>query len=262
MKRVLTALLAFWGSAVFAETAPPLHQVPLQMAEGQSLPLGSQIRFEIKTSNIDKILTRLQDWQHVKGVKVADNIAQVVVQESPQYSGEAKTKHLASSFVIDFDEPQVEAMVEQFKSTQQAGELQLSDIERFVSGYIDDPTYVHNFSIASKVATTRSGDCTEYAVLTAALARALGIHSRVVLGTVIMEEEGEVRSFGHAWVESFKANKWHTLDAALFPSQSSRVFYLPSDTLENEGPGFTMSIITGISQMPSSIQNLANVAAE
>lgn len=260
MKRILLILVSLLVGTVHADT-PPLHQVPLQLAQGLSLPLHNQIQFEIEVSNLDKTLSSFDGWQHVVASKGQHNVLQIRLSSTPQYTGPVTDRYLLNSFVVDFDEPEVNTLVAQFKTEHSEAGWQLVDITRFVSRYIDNPTYVHNFNIASKVAASRSGDCTEFAVLTAALARALGIPARVVLGTVVMEEDDSVNSFGHAWVEAHHQNTWHTLDAALYPSASQTIFYLPSGVLENEGPGFTMSVINSISQMPVKIANLGNVNA-
>jgi transglutaminase-like putative cysteine protease len=70
---------------------------------------------------------------------------------------------------------------------------------------------------ASEVATTRAGDCTEHAVLLAALLRADGIPSRVVTGLVYVDRfVGEVNLFGyHMWTQAFLDGRWIDLDATL-----------------------------------------------
>lgn len=58
----------------------------------------------------------------------------------------------------------------------------------------------------------RSGDCTEYAALAVALARAMGIPARLANGYV-MEESGRLDPFGfHAWAEIRIDARWLILD--------------------------------------------------
>ncbi len=69
------------------------------------------------------------------------------------------------------------------------------------------------FATAGEVAKNRLGDCTEYAVFLAALARAEGIASRVVGGLVYMEQAA---GFGyHMWTEVHVEGQWVPLDATL-----------------------------------------------
>jgi hypothetical protein len=85
-------------------------------------------------------------------------------------------------------------------------------IESFVSRYIDNKNLSVGYASALEVAKSRQGDCTEHAVLTAALARAAGIPARVVMGIVHVENG---LFMGHAWTEAYIGNKWIGLDAAL-----------------------------------------------
>ena len=66
------------------------------------------------------------------------------------------------------------------------------------------------FASAKEVLLSRRGDCTEHAVLLAALLRAQGIPARVAVGLVYYQGK-----FGyHMWTEAF-LNDWRALDAAL-----------------------------------------------
>jgi transglutaminase-like putative cysteine protease len=74
---------------------------------------------------------------------------------------------------------------------------------------------------AGEVATTRSGDCTEHAVVLAALLRAREIPSRVVTGLVYVEHfagEDDVWSYHmwtQGWLEGPAGGRWVDLDATL-----------------------------------------------
>ena len=81
-------------------------------------------------------------------------------------------------------------------------------IERFVHGYIKEATYSVVYASALEVLKSRKGDCSEFAVLLAALARAEGLPSRLVFGLL-----GQGRVFvGHMWTEVY-ADGWVPLDA-------------------------------------------------
>jgi transglutaminase-like putative cysteine protease len=65
------------------------------------------------------------------------------------------------------------------------------------------------------VTASRQGDCSEFAVLTAALCRAVGIPSQVVAGIAYVKDfEGHEGFGGHAWAQAYIAGKWVGLDAA------------------------------------------------
>lgn len=92
-------------------------------------------------------------------------------------------------------------------------------IESFVSSYIENKSLSVGYASATEVAASRSGDCTEFAVLTAAMCRAIGIPAKVVFGLVYVKEfAGHENVFGgHAWVEAYVGGKWVGLDATRAP---------------------------------------------
>jgi len=78
------------------------------------------------------------------------------------------------------------------------------------------------YASAAEVVESRQGDCSEFAVLTAAMCRAVGIPSQVVVGVAYVEEFGGLQGFGGpAWTQAYlggdkqgKGGKWVGLDAA------------------------------------------------
>lgn len=68
---------------------------------------------------------------------------------------------------------------------------------------------------ADHVARTLRGDCTEYAMLTAAMCRAVGIPSRTAVGLIYADiRTGPVFAF-HMWTEIWVQGQWRGLDATL-----------------------------------------------
>lgn len=83
--------------------------------------------------------------------------------------------------------------------------------------YVHDKLTKKNFSTAmasaAEVAQRMEGDCTEHAVLLAAILRVKKIPSRVAAGLVYVDR---LNSFGgHMWTEAFLAGEWIPLDATL-----------------------------------------------
>ncbi len=93
-------------------------------------------------------------------------------------------------------------------------------IESFVDGYITEKNLSVGYASAAEVALSRQGDCTEHAVLTAAMCRAVGIPARVVFGLVYVDEFLDRKHVfgGHAWTEARIGDKWIGLDATRSPS--------------------------------------------
>jgi len=88
-------------------------------------------------------------------------------------------------------------------------------IEAFVGGYISNTSLSVGYASALEVAQSKQGDCTEFAVLTAALCRAVGIPAQVVAGIAYVDDFAGMRGFGgHAWTQVYIGGKWIGLDAA------------------------------------------------
>jgi hypothetical protein len=93
-------------------------------------------------------------------------------------------------------------------------------IESFVAGYIQKKDLSVGYASAAEVAQSRQGDCSEHAVLTAAMCRAVGIPARIVCGVVYVESFVNRRNIfgGHMWVEAYIGDQWIGLDATLVNS--------------------------------------------
>ena len=89
-------------------------------------------------------------------------------------------------------------------------------IEGFVAEYIDNKSLSVGYASATEVAASRQGDCSEHAVLAAAMCRAVGIPAQIATGLAYVEEfAGQQDGFGaHAWVQAYVGGKWVGLDAA------------------------------------------------
>ena len=90
-------------------------------------------------------------------------------------------------------------------------------LRQFVSDYITGHGLDVGYASALEVVDTHEGDCTEYAVLLAAMARAQGIPARVVTGMVYADRfAGASQLFiPHEWVQAWVAGRWQSFDAAL-----------------------------------------------
>lgn len=99
--------------------------------------------------------------------------------------------------------------------TKDAAEA-VEEIEEFVANYIENSNLSVGYASAVEVAESRQGDCSEFAVLTAALCRAVGIPARVAVGEAYIQQWRGLKNVfgGHAWVEAYVGGKWIGLDAA------------------------------------------------
>ena len=103
-------------------------------------------------------------------------------------------------------------------------------INKWVHQNIREKDFKTAFAAAGEVARKLSGDCTEHSVLAAAMCRAVGIPSRVVVGLVYVDGP-DVEGFGyHMWDEVFVNNRWVAIDPTWNETTVDAVHIKLSDT--------------------------------
>ncbi len=101
-------------------------------------------------------------------------------------------------------------------------------ITKWVAQNLKDKNFETAFAPASEVAQTLAGDCTEHGVLVAAMCRAVGVPSRVVVGLVYSDSLG---GFGfHMWNEVYVNRRWVAVDAAFDQTEVDAVHIKLADT--------------------------------
>jgi transglutaminase-like putative cysteine protease len=93
----------------------------------------------------------------------------------------------------------------------------MSALVHAVQTHMNGPIDFQRYETASEALVSRGGDCTEFAVLLAAAARARGIPARVVAGLAYDSHFlGKPHTFGpHMWVQVWDGERWRSYDAAL-----------------------------------------------
>jgi transglutaminase-like putative cysteine protease len=120
-------------------------------------------------------------------------------------------RYLGSSSMLQTDDPLIRKTAEEAVAGETDAWKAAQAIERWVFHGIAKKNFGVGFASALEVCRDREGDCSEHSVLLAALCRAAGIPSRVVMGTVYL-----TGIFGgHAWTEVWIEGRWYALDATL-----------------------------------------------
>jgi transglutaminase-like putative cysteine protease len=135
---------------------------------------------------------------------------------------------LASTAVLRCDDPEVLRLTESALATQQTAKPNASQagraeaLRRAVHAHITSKDLTVGFANAAEVARSGEGDCTEHAVLLAAMLRAANIPSRVASGLIYADQfAGSENIFGyHMWTQALLTGKdglpqWVDLDATL-----------------------------------------------
>ena len=122
---------------------------------------------------------------------------------------------LAANHLIQSDSAKIKAIAAETAADEQDPWRVALALERRTRALITKHDYSQAFASAAEVVENGVGDCTEHAVLLAALARARGIPARAAIGLVYFEPDGKPQFAYHMWVEVYLGEHWIPLDATL-----------------------------------------------
>lgn len=127
--------------------------------------------------------------------------------------------HLQSTDYLRHDDPLIRRLSKKAAGGKELGsDRQRAEALRvFVGNHLTEKNLDSILATASEAAATGAGDCTEHAVLLAAMLRASGIPSRVASGLIYAESfAGHENLFAyHMWTQAWIDGRWVDLDATL-----------------------------------------------
>ena len=169
-----------------------------------------------------------------------DHAALAEAQPAVKTNRQAYAEFLEPNIFINSHDPAVKKMADDAAGETKAPYQVADRLRRYVSEKIEDKNLNIGFATASEVCRNKAGDCSEHAVLLAALARAKGIPSRVACGLVYMpwfKGADDVLGF-HMWTQVFVNGQWIDLDAAQNESDCNPTHIaLAVDSLRDAGLG-------------------------
>jgi hypothetical protein len=128
----------------------------------------------------------------------------------------AGPEFLKSNYFINSDDSEVKKLAAKAVGTESDPWAKAKKIESFVRNFMRPADYTEAMAPADHVARTRTGDCTEYSMLAAAMCRAAGIPSRTAIGLVYVNNLlGKPGLAFHMWTEVYVNGQWLGLDATL-----------------------------------------------
>lgn len=176
--------------------------------------------------------------------------AEAIFKDAPIQDA-AYAIYLKPSSFIQADDPAVVALARQIAGSESNALTLASRIQQGVYLKMAKKNLGVGLASAGMAAKTLEGDCTEHAVLSAAIGRALGLPSRVVAGMVYAppgsnpDFEG---NFGyHMWAEVLVApNVWWPVDAALGRFDVTHIALLKTPL---EKPGIETELVIPMIQL-------------
>jgi transglutaminase-like putative cysteine protease len=120
--------------------------------------------------------------------------------------------YLESNALLQAEDPRIRGAAAEALGGERPGPWpSATRIERYVFDTVETVGFGSAFASALEVLQDRTGDCSEYAVLAAAMCRAVGIPSRVVSGLVHVRG----RFAYHMWIEVWVGGDWYALDPSV-----------------------------------------------
>jgi transglutaminase-like putative cysteine protease len=132
----------------------------------------------------------------------------------PDLTGLDDPQALEPNSYVQSDDPLIREKARQAVGDAKTAAQACRNLETFVRNYISRKDLSVGYASATEVLDNRQGDCTEHAVLLAALCRSAGIPAKVVTGLAYTDDGGgNGRFVPHAWVAAW-GGRWVPLDAA------------------------------------------------
>jgi transglutaminase-like putative cysteine protease len=150
-------------------------------------------------------------------------------------NGEVAAEYLKPNALVTSDDIRVRSLAQRVTRGIVDPWEKAGAINKWVAQNIRDKNFKVAFAAAGEVARNLTGDCTEHSVLAAAMCRAVGIPSRVVVGLIYVDE---LEGFGyHMWDEVFVNQRWVAIDPSFEQTTVDAVHIKLSDSsLEGVAP--------------------------
>lgn len=124
---------------------------------------------------------------------------------------------LQANYWVAADAPEIKRLAAEHDSAESVAEA-MAQLTRFVSLHMKAQPDYAGFATAREALASGNGDCTEHALLLAALARAAGFPARIAIGLAYNTERFLGRKYvfvPHAWVQVWDGKHWRSYDSGL-----------------------------------------------
>jgi hypothetical protein len=167
------------------------------------------------TANIFSVGDDRQEIQNATERSLELHVTAVRIPPKKPSNELISKEYLASNFFITSDDELVRKHAKAAVGTENDPWLKSKAIERWVKQNMKPMVFTEAMAPADHVARTLTGDCTEFAMLAAAMCRAQGIPSRTAIGAVYYLDRGQAKLGYHMWTEVLVRGQWLAIDATL-----------------------------------------------
>ncbi len=147
-----------------------------------------------------------------------------------ELSTEERARALAPSHWLESDDPKLAKVARNLTGHADSPAAKMRHLTEFVRGRMSTQIDMLGYGTALQALHSRRGDCTEYAVLLAALGRAAGVPTRIAIGRVYARRFENYRHVfvPHAWVQAWTGAGWESFDAAIGTFDSTHLAFAVS----------------------------------
>ncbi len=178
------------------------------------------LQYELTYLGQDEYAFPNSDEQRVrqKGKQIVIDICQRCGR-SPADQRDAKliSESKKATSWLQSDDAELKALAQKTVQSVTSDLEKMRRLERFVNAHIADKGLTVGYASAKETLHSKSGDCTEHALLLAAMGRSVGIATRVATGFAYAEQYVQRNQIfvPHAWTQAFINDQWQSFDAAL-----------------------------------------------
>lgn len=184
----------------FWEVKEAVYRVKLKDVEEPQTAFATDDRQKVKLLEDGRIEITVKGLQKPREQQIQ------IFQEPP-------AEYLRSNHYLKSDDARVKDLARRAVGNETDPWRKATAIEGWVDVNIRDKNNSEAFAPADEVAKHLEGDCTEHAVLAAAMCRAVGIPARTAVGLVHVPPQ---RAMGyHMWIEVWIAGQWYALDPTI-----------------------------------------------
>ncbi|MEZ6086439.1 MAG: transglutaminase domain-containing protein [Pirellulaceae bacterium] len=167
---------------------------------------------------------------------------------------------LESNLLIQSDHLTIKQMITGLLVADNATTAQKAETLRLaVNRHVGTKNFTHAFLSAAEVAIEAEGDCTEHAILLAALLRASGIPSRVAAGWLLMppDANGTIRMGYHMWTLYWDGDRWLALDSSMSeqPSFPDRIMLVASNLASGNEYACLLPVLQALGQVTVQLED-------
>ncbi len=249
------------AAVALADFIPPEIFMTSSIKAGQRIDADAaeQITYRVKRKNKDIDLGDFPSTGMQRVISTTpDAIVLTVTRQAHTPQSAAHTKlekaqlaeFLDSNLMINSRDPQIIKLATKAAAGESNPFVLGDKLRKFVTDYIEEKNLSVGFATASEVCRTKEGDCSEHAVLLAALGRVHNIPSRVAVGLAYVPLFGRQNDiFGyHMWTQFYLDGRWIDFDAALRETECSptRITFATSSLKTAGGADISLPLIAKI----------------